>query len=140
MPNRNHTHNTPPEARKFGYVVTILVNLALIYIANKPAQLGASLVENNIRPMPVGDQSFFRGHHFHQLVFLFFDRRWFRIHGRDLQRFFVYFRLYILAGVPVGIKSSHRALGEPGLDPDPGFHLDLHSRQYGACGALLSTG
>lgn len=78
MSNKPSKKETPPEARKFVYIVTILINLALIYVANNLLSWKLPwLKESFVQCLWVINLSF-AVTIFTNFVFLFFDRRWFR--------------------------------------------------------------
>jgi hypothetical protein len=65
-------------ARRFGYIVTILVNIALIYIANNLSGWGLPWLKESFVQCLWAINLAFTVTIFTNFIFLFFDRRWFR--------------------------------------------------------------
>lgn len=66
-------------ARRFGYFVTILINIAMIYVANNLLNWGwpAILTKDYVLCLWAANLSF-GVNIFINFIFMFFDRRWFR--------------------------------------------------------------
>ncbi len=95
MPHGNVKHTTSPEARKFGYVVTILVNLALIYIANNLLGWELPWLKTTFVQCLWAINLSFAVTIFTNFVFLFFDRRWFRSFMEGICNVFSFISGYI---------------------------------------------
>ncbi len=78
MSNKPNKKETSPDARKFGYIVTILINLALIYVANNLLSWKIPWLKTSFVQCLWAINLSFMVTIFVNFIFLFFDRRWFR--------------------------------------------------------------
>ena len=99
---------TSSGARRFGYFVSILVNIAMIYIANNLLNWGwlPFLTEDFVLCLWAFNLSF-GANIFINFVFMFFDRRWFRNLMQAIVNVFGFISVYIFRQVfPLDLSSG----------------------------------
>ncbi len=95
------SHNQPPSgARRFGYFVSILVNIAMIYVANNLLGWGwlPFLTDDFVQCLWAFNLSF-GANIFINFVFMFFDRRWFRHLMQAITNVFGFISVYVFRQV-----------------------------------------
>ncbi len=78
MAHHEQKRQAPPAERKFGYFVTILINIALIYVANNLLNWHIPWLKDSFVQCLWAINLSLAVTVFTNVVFLFFDRRWFR--------------------------------------------------------------
>jgi hypothetical protein len=99
---------TPSGTRRFGYFVTILVNIAMIYVANNLLNRGwpPFLTKDYVLCLWAANLSF-GANIFINFVFMFFDRRWFRSLMQAFGNVFGYLSVYVFWRVfPLDLSSG----------------------------------
>jgi hypothetical protein len=104
-------------ARRFGYFVTILVNIAMIYIANNLLNWGwpAFLTKDYVLCLWAANLSF-GANIFINFIFMFFDRRWFRSLMQAFANVFGFLSIYVFWRVfPLDLSAGMASMVNLGL-------------------------
>jgi hypothetical protein len=111
------SQSSPSGASRFGYFVTILVNIAMIYVANNLLNWGwpPFLTKDYILCLWAANLSFGANIFIH-FVFLFFDRRWFRSLMQAFGNVFGFLSVYVFWRVfPLDLPSGLASMINLGL-------------------------
>lgn len=101
-------NNVPSGARRFGYIVTILINLALMYAANHLLEWNVPFLTDDFVQCLWAINLSFGATIFINFIFMVFDRRWFRSLMESINSVFsfisgyVFYRVFPL-NLPEGI-------------------------------------
>jgi hypothetical protein len=106
----------PPAPRRFGYLMSILVNLVLIYVVNNLQNWHISFLTDRFSACLWAIDLSLGASIFVNFIFLFFDRRWFRNLMQSLASIFSLISIYIFWRVfPLDISASTARLVNFGL-------------------------
>jgi hypothetical protein len=108
---------SPSGARRFGYFVTILVNIAMIYVANNLLNWGwpPFLTKDYVLCLWAANLSF-AANIFINFIFMFFDRRWFRSLMQAFGNVFGFLSIFVFWQVfPLDLSSGLASMVNLGL-------------------------
>lgn len=104
----SHSNRMPSGARRFGYIITILINLALLYAANHLLEWNVPYLTEDYNLCLWAINLSFGVTIFINFIFVVFDRRWFRSLMESINSVFsfisgfVFYRVFPL-DLPEGI-------------------------------------
>ncbi len=110
-------NQAPSGARRFGYFITILINIAMIYVANNLLNWGwpPFLTKDYVLCLWAANLSF-GANIFINFVFMVFDRRWFRSLMQAIGNVFGFLSVYVFWRVfPLDLPSGLASMVNLGL-------------------------